>query len=138
MRAIFIIAGVIFWMGFLQGCVGIAETVITTAAKPILGFAVKDAKTTLVWVEREESAGRLSSVDAISARRCPKSVIALDALRAQVQEETAETKGTKGLIYYGTLARFGKGVQAEASRELAQLAESCVSLIPAEKLFKLF
>jgi hypothetical protein len=122
----------------LGGCVGIAGTVASTAAKPILGFAVKDAKTTLIWIEREESADRLSSIDAASARRCPESVIALDALRAQVQKKTAEMKGTRGLIYYGTLARFGKGVQAEASQGLAQLAESCVSLIPAEKLIKLF
>ncbi len=126
----------------LGGCVGIAETVVEkvvlTAARPILGFAVKDAKTTLVWVEREESTGRLSPIDAASARKCPESVLALDALRARVKEKTAETKGTKGLIYYGTLARYGKGVQAEASQELVQLAESCVVLIPAEKLIKLF
>ncbi len=140
--SLFLTLGVLPWSVFALPSCAIGETVVKTvvlkAAKPIFWFAVKDAKTTLVWVEREQSAGRLSSVDATSARRCPESVLALDALRARLKEKTAETKGTKGLIYYGTLARYGKGVQAEASQELVQLAESCVVLIPAEKLIKLF
>lgn len=124
----------------LMGCtpIGVVEKAVSVVAKPILSLGVKDALTTLAWVEGEVKAGRLSSVDADLAKRCPEVVIALEALRTRMNEETAEVEGFKGLIYYGTKNRFGQGVQAEASRHLKQFAEACLPLIPAEKLIKIF
>lgn len=118
--------------------IGVIETVASVVAKPILGLAVKDAKTTLAWVDREVEAKRILPVQAEAARRCPEAVIALDALRTRMSEGTADVKGFRGLIYYGTLNRYGQGVQAEAGRHLEQLAQSCLPLIPAEKLIKIF
>ncbi len=122
----------------LGGCVGIAEKVASTAAKPILGLAIKDARTTMAWIDREEKAGRLTPADVAQAKKCPEAVLALDALRNRVTEATAKQKGFKGLIYYGTLNRYGRGVQAEATVNLKQLAEGCLPLIPAEKLIRVF
>ncbi len=132
--------GAIILALMLTGCTvpKIVEKVVSVVAKPVLGLAVKDAHTTLAWVEREEKAGRLSPVDAEAAKRCPEAVIALDALRARMSEGTAGVEGFRGLIYYGTLNRYGQGVQAEASRHLEQLARSCLPLIPAEKLMGVF
>jgi len=109
-------------------------------AKPVLGLAVKDARTTLAWIDREEAAGRLSSKTAVRARKCPESVIALDALRAQLAEEGEEKveDAFHGLIYYGTLNRFSKGVESEAAAYLEAFAMNCMPLIPAEKLIKVF
>jgi len=120
------------------GCATVVEKAVSLVAKPVLGLAVKDAQTTLAWVEREEQAGRLSPVDVDLAKRCPEAVVALDALRARMSEGTAGVEGFKGLIYYGTKNRYGQGVQAEASRYLKQLAQDCLPLIPAEKLIKVF
>ena len=118
--------------------IGIAEKVVSVVAKPILGLAVKDAQTTLAWVDREEKAGRLSPVDVELAKKCPESVVALDALRTRMAKGTVTAEGFRGLIYYGTLNRYGQGVQAEASRHLKDLAQACLPLIPAEKLIKVF
>ena len=112
--------------------------VTSVVAKPVLGLAVKDARTTLSWVDREVEAGRLAEGIAVIARRCPLSVIALDELRNRMAAGATAEEGFKGLIYYGTLNRYGKGVQAEASRYLSDLASSCLPLIPAEKLMKVF
>ena len=124
----------------LGGCtpIGVIETVVSTVAKPILGLAVKDAETTLAWVEREVEAGRLAPVDVDLAKRCPEAVIALDALRARMNEGASNVKGFRGLIYYGTLNQYGQGVQAEAGRHLKDLAQACLPLIPAEKLMGVF
>ena len=129
--------GLIVLLGGCSG-IGVVEKVTSVVAKPILGLAVKDAKTTLAWVEREEKAGRLAPVDVDLAKRCPEAVVALDALRQRMSEGTARVEGFRGVIYYGTLNRYGKGVQAEASRYLKQLAQDCMPLIPAEKLMKVF
>ena len=118
--------------------IGIAEKVVSVVAKPVLGLAVKDAQTTLAWVDREVEAGRLAPVDVDSARRCPESVIALDALRTRMADGTSKVDGFRGLIFWGTLNRYGAGVQAEASRHLKDLAQACLPLIPAEKLIKIF
>ena len=118
--------------------IGIAEKVASVVAKPVLGLAVKDAQTTLAWVDREEKAGRLGVAGVGLAKRCPEAVIALNALRERMEKGTAGVEGFRGLIYYGTLNRYGQGVQAEAGRYLSQLAQDCLPLIPAEKLIKIF
>ena len=123
---------------FTSGCATIGSKVAAVVAKPVLGLAVKDAKTTLAWVERETEAGRIAPIDAEAAKKCPLSVIALDELRNRMAAGATTDEGFKGLIYYGTLNRYGKGVQAEASKYLEQLASSCLPLIPAEKLMKVF
>ena len=124
----------------VAGCTPISaiENVVSVVAKPVLGLAVKDARTTLTWIEGEEKAGRLSPVDVDLAKRCPEAVVALDTLRTRMVEGTVVPDSFKGLIYFGTKNRFGQGVQAEASRYLSQLAQDCLPLIPAEKLIKVF
>ena len=118
--------------------IGVIETAVSFVAKPILGLAVKDAETTLAWVDREVEAGRLAPVYADLAKKCPEAVIALDALRTRMSEGASNVKGFRGLIYYGTLNRYGQGVQAEAGRYLEDVAQACLPLIPAEKLMKVF
>ncbi len=116
----------------------IAPKVASVVAKPILGLAVRDSKTTLEWIDIQVAAGLLSSVDAEAARRCPDAVIALDALRTRITKEKTEVDGFKGLIYFGTKNRFGQSVQSEASQHMKQLAQSCFPLIRAEKLITVF
>ncbi len=128
----------LFTAGCAQTVGRVVGTVASVVAKPVLGLAVKDAKTTLQWVERELQGGRLSPVDAEAAKRCPLSVIALDELRSRMAAGASTEEGFKGLIYYGTKNRYGSGVQAEAGRHLADLAAACLPLIPAEKLMRVF
>ena len=118
--------------------IGAVKTVVGVVAKPILGLAVKDAETTLAWVDREVEAGRLAPVDVDLAKRCPEAVIALDALRARMSEGPAGVDGFKGMIFYGTKSRFGQGVQVEAGRYLEEIAKACLPLVPAEKLMGVF
>ena len=118
--------------------IGVIEKVASVVAKPILGLAVKDAKTTLAMIEREEKAGRWPPVDVELAKKCPQAVIALDALRTRMSEGTAAVDGFRGVIFYGTLNRYGRGVQAEAGRYLQDVATACLPLIPAGKLMKIF
>ena len=138
---------VLFMILFISGCTTVVSTIAGVVAKPIFGLAVKDARTTLSWVNREVESGRLASIDAEAAKQCPLSVIALDELRSrmaagarqnEIEDRATAEEGFKGLIYYGTLNRYGKGVQDEASRYLSDLASSCLLLIPAEKLMKVF
>ena len=129
---------VLFMILFISGCTTVVSTIAGVVAKPIFGLAVKDARTTLSWVNREVESGRLASIDAEAAKQCPLSVIALDELRSRMAAGSTTEEGFKGLIYYGTLNRYGKGVQAEAGRYLSDLASSCLPLIPAEKLMKVF
>ncbi len=118
--------------------VKVGSKVASVVAKPVLGLAVKDAGTTLKWIETELAAGRLNAVEAAEAEKCPLSVIAIDELRNRMAEGATTEEGFKGLIYYGTKNRFGQGVQDEASKHLTALAKSCLPLIPAEKLLKVF
>ena len=65
-------------------------------------------------------------------------MIALSELRSRMAAGASTEDGFKGLIYYGTKSQYGKGVQDEASRYLSDLASSCLPLIPAEKLIRVF
>jgi len=134
------ILALVFGAFLLSGCTipTIAGKVAATVAKPVLGLAVKDAATTLAWVEREAASGRLSTSDAELAKQCPEAVLALDTLRAQLEAGAEDPEGFKGLIYYGTLERFSQGPQAEISLRLEQLASTCIRLIPADKLPLIF
>ena len=123
---------------FLGGCTAVASKVISVVARPVLGLAVEDAQTTLAWVEQAAAAGNLEEMEADLARRCPQAVLALDALRRELEATNEEGEGFKGLIYYGTRNRFSQGSQARAMLYLQNLASSCVPLIPAEKLIRVF
>lgn len=113
--------------------------IASVVAKPILGLAVKDARTTMAWVEREAAAGRLSEANVALATQCPSAVLALDALREQLAgENVEELEGFKGLIYFGTLERFGQSPQEDVALGIEELAGSCIRLIPAEKLINIF
>lgn len=125
----------------LGGCTAatvVGGKIAAVAVKPIFGLAVKDAETTLAWVDRELEAGRLPAVDEEFARRCPEAVLALDALRARLEGAEEDVEGFKGLIYFGTLNRFGRSPQEEAATHFQRLAGACFPLIPAEKLIRIF
>ena len=124
----------------LSGCVvgSLAEKAASVVAKPVFGLAVKDAQTTLTWVDREVESGGLSPWAAEAAKRCPEAVIALDMLRTRMSESADKVDGFRGLIYYGTRNKFGQSVQVEAGEYLKQVAQECLPLVPAEKLIKLF
>ena len=131
---------------FLGGCTvadlvtsPIVGKVAGVVAKPILGLAVKDARTTLAWIEREMAAGRILLSDVVLARRCPDAVLALEEMRAQLTGEgVEELEGFKGLIYFGTVGRFGQSPQNDLALRFAELSNSCIRLIPAEKLIRVF
>lgn len=132
---------VIMWV-FLAlsvgGCTTIVGTVAGVVSKPILGLAVKDAKTTLLWIDHELKAERMLPIVAEAAKQYPLSVIALNNLRDRMAAGATAEEGFKGWIYYSTLTRYGRGVQAEASKYLERLAKACLPLIPAKKLIKVF
>lgn len=140
MRKLWRCFGIVILTALLTGCASTAvvKKAASVVAKPILGLAVKDARTTIAWIDREQKAGRLAPADVGQAKKCPEAVLALDALRRRVTEATTKEAGFKGLIYYGTLNRYGRGVQAEATVNLKELAEGCLPLIPAEKLITVF
>ena len=123
---------------FLGGCSTVTSKVISVVARPVLGLAVEDAQTTLAWVEQAAATGNLAEMEADLARRCPQAVLALDALRRELEATNEEGEGFKGLIYYGTRNRFSQGPSDRAMIYLQNLASSCVPLIPAEKLIRVF
>ncbi len=135
------LVGALFFLGACSGSTvinKIAPKVASVVVKPILGLAVRDAKTTEKWIDSEVAAGRLPAADAEAAKRCPDAVIALDALRTRMAERKTEVDGFRGIIYFGTIRQYGRGIQAEASQHLKQLAQDCLPLIPAERLMTVF
>ena len=139
-----ILGGVVALL-FVSGCTAadivtspVVGKVISVAAKPIFGLAVKDAQTTMTWVEREAEAGRLSDMDADLARQCPEAVLALNELRTQIEEEAKDPEGFKGLIYLGTINRFSQGMQFDLAFYFQQMASSCIQLIPSDRILRIF
>lgn len=128
---------VVLLLGGCSAATSVVGKVAATAAAPVFGLAVRDAETTLLWVERELEAGRLSDSMAVAARKCPEAVITLDEMRAELGEVDESEDGFKGLIYYGTVGRFGQDLKTEATVQLQNLLGSCMVLIPAEKMLKL-
>ena len=109
----------------------ITSRVAGVIAKPIFGLAVKDARTTLTWIEREVAAGRLAERLAPLAQQCPNAVIALDEMRAKLAGEgVEELEGFKGLIYFGTIGRFGQSPQDDLAMRFEELASSCSVSVP--------
>ena len=125
---------------FLGGCTTtIVGKTLDVLAKPILGLGVKDATTTLAWVQAQEAAGRLTEANATLARACPDAVLAVDALRAQIAgQEDEKIEGFKGLIYLATKARFGQSIKQEATVLVQELIAACAPLIPADRLIRGF
>lgn len=140
MKTLLLALGIAFLTVLVSGC-AVGEKVVvkvaTVIAKPVFGLAVKDAKTTLMWVDAQEKSGTLAPVSVAAAKQCPNAVLALDELRTRMGKES-KPDGFKGLIYYGTVNRFGPSAQDEASRHLQQLARECLPLVPFEDLIKLF
>lgn len=131
------------WIGLLAvvlaGCAGTDLTgdvkvkVIGAIAKPVFGFAMEDAQTTLNWIDEQVRVNRLSAVDAAQARRCPLAVLSVAELR-EVFESSTGVKGKKGLIYLGTLNRFsGPTVERELRAKLVELIAACGELVPADQ-----
>ena len=122
---------------FLGGCTFVGEKVAGALAKPVLTFAVEDAKTTNLWVDREVAAGHLDEGEATLARLCPNAVLALDALRTS-DKDAATVEGKKGLIYYGVVAQFTKSIKDKAVALVKQMMGACAPLVPVEKLLGMF
>ena len=135
MKRWFPIAALIFGAFFMSGCTNIAGKVAGVLVKPVAMFAEADAKTTLLWIDRELIAGRLTEVEAEMAAKCPDAVMAMAALRARAAGEGVDDiKGTKGLIYLGVRAMFAKSLKDEAAMHVKSIIGSCAQLLPAEKL----
>ena len=130
------IIGLILAM-LVAGC-SVPAKIVSIVAKPVMNLAVEDAHTTLAWVDRQEEAGAISAEEAAEARMCPGSVVALDLLRTVLAGRTGEENRFRGVIYYGTVNRYGRGPQAMVSERLRQLAQDCVPLVPVDKLIKMF
>lgn len=97
--------------------------------QPVAGFAVADATTALAWINQEEKAGRLSPDKATQARVCPDAVVQLDtAKQAATQEPTIE--GKKGLIFLGTVRKYGPDHDAEIQQSLSTILSACRDLVP--------
>lgn len=129
----------------VSGCAttAVVTKIATTVTKPIFGLMVKDAYTTMGWIEVAVANGTIAPVNVELAKRCPEAVLALDALRTQLIADAAadgKAEGFRGMIYFGTVSKYGggiQGVQTEFSKHLSALAESCMKLIPAGKLLKI-
>lgn len=124
----------------LSACGTVGSKVAEIAAKPVFAFAVEDATTTNLWIDREVKSGRLSATEELIARACPNAVLELDALRTRLAgaEGPLAIKGKKGLIYLGTVARFTKSIKTQAVTFTQHLIGACAPLVPAEKLLGMF
>lgn len=101
--------------------------------KPVMGFAIEDAQTTIAWINEQVRVNRLSAVDAEQARRCPRAVLSVAELR-ELFETGAAVEGRKGLIYLGTVSRFGgPTMERELRGKLAELIAACGELVPADR-----
>lgn len=110
------------------------QRIVAMITKPILGFAAEDAKTTLDWIDQQVKDGKLSMSDAQVARQCPESVLALAAYRDQAEAQK-DVAGKKGLIYSGTLLRYGGMAEHRQIRaKFKDLMATCSELVPTEKL----
>ncbi len=128
----------VLMLGGCTAATAVGGKIAAVAVKPVFGLAVKDAETTLAWVDHELEAGRLPAVDEEFAKQCPEAVLALDALRARLEGAEEDVEGFKGFIYFGTLNRFGRSPQEEAATHFQRLVGACFPLIPAEKLIRIF
>ncbi len=126
------IIGVVLSALIIGGC-----TTVAKVAEPVLGLAVEDAQATVTWIDTQVAAGKLSASDAVLAKACPEAVLALNALRASMEE--AETPdGFKGLIYFGTIKRYGGTERDLIVRGVTETASTCLPLLPYTKLMDLF
>ncbi len=112
----------------MVGCIGL------DGPGPILNLGVKDAQTTLMWVEHQEAANTLSPEDAVIAKQCPNAIIALDTLRESLKPLPDEAEGFRGVIYYGTLSRFKQGPEDLIRDHLTDVVNKCTHLIPSDKI----
>ncbi len=139
--------GALLIVGLMVSGCGVAGSiplkVVEVVTKPVFGLMVKDAYTTLDWLKVAVANGTIAPVNVALAKRCPEAVLALDALRKQLTADAAadnKAEGFRGVIYFGTIRKYGggiQGVQTEFSKHLSTLAESCMKLIPAGRLLKI-
>ena len=112
-------------------------TTVAKVAEPVLGLAVEDAQSTVTWIDAQVFEGRLSAVDAELALACPEAVLSLHALRMSMEE--AETPdGFKGLIYFGTIKKYGGTERDMLVLGVTETAATCLPLLPYTKLRDLF
>ncbi len=123
----------------LSGCVGaVADKVIGVVAQPILNLASKDAQTTLAWADAQLQNGTLTQAQVDMASACPNAILELEALRKQLvaaKTVTAMT-GFKGLIYFGTVARFSSNTQDNVRLKLTAVISNCALVLPTDLLIK--
>ncbi len=129
MKKLQIVAAALAILFLASGCTAVASKV----AEPILNLAVEDATATLAWIDEQVEAGNLSETDAVLAKECPLDVLALDKLRTGIAE-AEEPDGFRGLIYFGTLKRYGGSERDVVVRGITQTAASCLPLLSHDRL----
>ncbi len=116
-----------------SGC----ATVVGKVSDPILNLAGEDAAATLVWIDEQVLAGNITPEQEVLAKLCPQSVLELNALRVGM-EASGEPDGFRGLIYFGTLKKYGGGGRDVVIRSVTAVAANCLPLVPYERLRILF
>ncbi len=132
MRNLYIIGTLLASLFIASGCSAIASKV----AEPVLSLASEDATATLAWIDGQVEAGNLSETDATLAKACPEAVLALNELRAVIANAEAPD-GFKGLIYLGTVKKYGGGERDLVVRSITQTAASCLPLVSYDRLLYL-
>ncbi len=132
MRKLQIVAAALAVLVLASGC-----TVVSRAPGPILSLASKDATATLTWIDDQIAAGNLSETDAALAKACPGAVLALNELREKLAAVEAPD-GFKGLIYFGTVKKYGDGQRDLVVRGVTEVAASCLPLVSYRRLLGLF
>ena len=121
----------------IGGCTSVGQTVAHKVAEPVLGLAVEDAVSTLMWIESQVADSQISAIDAELAMACPKAVLSLHTLRMSMEEAEAPD-GFKGLIYFGTIKKYGGTERDMVVRGVTETAATCLPLLPYTKLRDLF
>lgn len=132
LRSFSIVGALLATLFLSSGCATVAKI-----TEPVMGLAVEDAKATLVWIDEQVAAGNLSPEQAEMAKACPEAVIALNVLREGMAEgETPD--GFKGLIYFGTIKKYGGTERDALVRHITDIAATCSPLLPHTKLMEIF
>jgi hypothetical protein len=114
------------------------KKLVAPIVKPILGFTERDAQATLRWVEKKVNLGRLSSADAILARRCPNAVLEVVEM-GKILDAPPDTEDGGGLILLGTMSKFGgQTLELEVRATLIAVISTCGELVPVNRLLPYF
>ena len=116
----------------------VPRRVLEVLVDPIKDFAMEDAKTTIKWIDLKEKSKDLMPAQAQEAKICPESVLSLDKLVSGQVKAGDEVEGAKGLIFYGTVQKYGAGASGkkfedQVKEQALKVVAECGKLVPAEK-----